>query len=71
VAEGIEKQTLTGTPVPVILPVQSTEEVSMWPDEENENEYEENERCGDVERDEVKGLVEDEDREELSGFLSW
>ena len=43
----------------------------MWPDEENESEYEENERCGDVERDEVKGLVEDEDREELSGFLSW
>ena len=41
----------------------------MWPDEENE--YDDNERCGDVPRDEVEGLVEDEDREELSGFLSW
>jgi hypothetical protein len=73
VAEGIEKQTLTGTPVPVILSVQSIEEVPMWPNEENEEvEVNENERCGDVEREEVEeDLVVEEAREELTGLLSF
>jgi hypothetical protein len=44
----------------------------MWPNEENENEYEESERCGDVEREEVEeDLVVEEEREELTGLLSF
>ena len=44
----------------------------MGPNEENESEYEQSERCGDVEREEVKDdLVVEEAREELTGFLSF
>ena len=44
----------------------------MWPNEENENDYNENERCGDVAREEVEeDLVVEEAREELTGFLSF
>tara|TARA_Y100000389_G_scaffold105275_1_gene102164 strand:+ start:2805 stop:2942 length:138 start_codon:yes stop_codon:yes gene_type:complete len=45
----------------------------MWPeDEDNAVEYSDNERCGDVDREEVEDqLVEDVEVEELSGLLSW
>ena len=44
----------------------------MGPNEENESEYEQSERCGDVEREEVEeDLVVEEAREELTGFLSF
>jgi hypothetical protein len=45
----------------------------MWPNEENEEvEVNENERCGDVEREEVEeDLVVEEAREELTGLLSF
>jgi len=44
----------------------------MWPNEENENDYNDNERCGEVEREEVEeDLVVEEAREELTGLLSF
>tara|TARA_R110000824_G_scaffold21574_2_gene80494 strand:+ start:1290 stop:1451 length:162 start_codon:yes stop_codon:yes gene_type:complete len=48
----------------------------VWPNDENteteDAEYSTTERCGDVDRDEVAHLlVEEDEREELSGFLSW
>ena len=44
----------------------------MWPNEENEYEYEDHEVCGDVAREEVEeDLVGEEAREELTGFLSF
>ena len=42
------------------------------PRDEDDIAEDENNRCGDVDRDEVAHLlVEDDGREELSGFLSW
>tara|TARA_R100001443_G_scaffold83874_1_gene90604 strand:+ start:164 stop:328 length:165 start_codon:yes stop_codon:yes gene_type:complete len=42
----------------------------MGPNEENESEYEQSERCGDVSREEVEDdLVVEEERKELSGLL--
>ena len=45
----------------------------MWPDENEDSvEYSDNERCGDVEREEVEDqLVEDSGPEELTGYLNW
>ena len=45
----------------------------MWPDENEESvEYGDNERCGDVEREEVEGqLIQEVEVEELTGYLSW
>ncbi len=41
-------------------------------EEDNSPMYKASERCGDVDREEVEDLlVEDTDREELSGILSW
>ena len=44
----------------------------MGPNEENESDYEQSERCGDVSREEVKDdLVVEEEAEELTGLLSF
>ena len=45
----------------------------MWPDENEESvEYGDNERCGDVEREEVEDqLIQEVEVEELTGYLSW
>ena len=43
----------------------------MWPNEE-EVEYSDNERCGDVEREEVEDqLIQEVEVEELTGYLNW
>ena len=45
----------------------------MWPDENEDSvEYGDNERCGDVEREEVEDqLIQEVEVEELTGYLSW
>ena len=41
-------------------------------DDDLSPEWDKSDRCGDVDRDEVAHLlVEEDEREELSGFLSW
>ena len=65
---------MTARPQPVnSLYNPSRERNNMWPeDEDNAVEYSDNERCGDVDREEVEDqLVEDVEVEELSGLLSW
>ena len=45
----------------------------MWPDENEDSvEYGDNERCGDVEREEVEDqLIQEVEVEELTGYLNW
>ena len=46
---------------------------TMWPNENEDSvEYSDNERCGDVEREEVEDqLIQEVEVEELTGYLSW
>ena len=65
---------MTARPQPVnSLYNASRERNNMWPEGEDDAvEYRDNERCGDVDREEVEDqLVEDVEVEELSGLLSW
>tara|TARA_R100000322_G_scaffold34514_1_gene22187 strand:+ start:116 stop:253 length:138 start_codon:yes stop_codon:yes gene_type:complete len=45
----------------------------MWPDENEDSvEYGDNERCGDVSREEVEDqLIQEVEVEELTGYLNW
>ena len=45
----------------------------MWPDENEDSvEDSDNERCGDVEREEVEDqLIQEVEVEELTGYLNW
>ena len=45
----------------------------MWPDENEDSvEYSDNERCGDVAREEVEDqLIQEVEVEELTGYLNW